>query len=178
MHALNSISRSREIMHLAVSVCPFVCLSVCLSVLSCSNGLTYDPTYTIFSVRDVTFCNKPGVHYDLWLRNKCWLKLVWRSGQILVHSLVIYKLNDRIELLFSLTRKWVFKESDQAQAQVPICGWLMVISWCVTLSGCRGWLLIFSNYFLHGDIGLFCMALLPLYILVILTICFHHAIVK
>ncbi len=34
------------------------------------------------------------------------------------------------------------------QAQVPICGWLMAIPWCVTLSGCRGWLLRCSNYFL------------------------------
>ncbi len=41
------------------------------------------------------------------------------------------------------------------QAQVPICGWLMVIPWCVTLLGCRGWLLRCSNYFLYGDIGLF-----------------------
>ncbi len=31
----------------------------------------------------------------------------------------------------------------------------MVIPWCVTLSGCRGWLLRCSNYFLYGDIGLF-----------------------
>ncbi len=41
------------------------------------------------------------------------------------------------------------------QAQVPICGWLMAIPWCVTLSGCPGWLLRCSNYFLYGDIGLF-----------------------
>ena len=41
------------------------------------------------------------------------------------------------------------------QAQVPICGWLMVIPWCVTLSGCQGWLLRSSNYFLYGDLGLF-----------------------
>ncbi len=41
------------------------------------------------------------------------------------------------------------------QAQVPICGWLMAIPWCVTLSGCRGWLLRCSNYFLYGDLGLF-----------------------
>ncbi len=43
------------------------------------------------------------------------------------------------------------------QAQVPICGWLMVVPWCFTLSGCRGWLLRCSNYFLCGDIGLFRM---------------------
>ncbi len=42
------------------------------------------------------------------------------------------------------------------QALIPICGWLMVIPWCVTLSGCRGWLLRYSNQFLYGDIGLFC----------------------
>ena len=30
-----------------------------------------------------------------------------------------------------------------------LCGWLMVIHWCVTLSGCRGWLLRCSNYFLY-----------------------------
>ncbi len=36
-----------------------------------------------------------------------------------------------------------------------ICGWLMAISWCVTLSACRGWLLRCSDYFLYGDIGLF-----------------------
>ncbi len=47
--------------------------------------------------------------------------------------------------------------SRSLQAQVPICGWLMVIPWCVTLSGCRGWLLGCSNYFLYGDIGLFRM---------------------
>ncbi len=41
------------------------------------------------------------------------------------------------------------------QAQVPICAWLMAIPWCVTLSGCWGWLLRCSNYFLYGDIGLF-----------------------
>ena len=41
------------------------------------------------------------------------------------------------------------------QAEVPICDWLMVIPWCVTLSGCRGWLLRCSNYFLYGNIGLF-----------------------
>ena len=40
------------------------------------------------------------------------------------------------------------------QAQVPIYGWLMAIPWCVTLSGCRGWLLRCSNHFLYGDIGL------------------------
>ncbi len=45
--------------------------------------------------------------------------------------------------------KWSF------QAQVPICGWLMAIPWCVTLSGCRGWLLKCSYYFLYGNIGLF-----------------------
>ncbi len=43
------------------------------------------------------------------------------------------------------------------QAQVPICGWLMAIPWCVTSSGCRDWLLRCSNYFLYGDIGLFRM---------------------
>ncbi len=32
----------------------------------------------------------------------------------------------------------------------------MAIPWCVTLSGWRGWLLRCSNYFLCGDIGLFC----------------------
>ncbi len=32
------------------------------------------------------------------------------------------------------------------QAQVPICGWVMVIPWC------WGWLLRCSNYFLYGDI--------------------------
>ncbi len=36
-----------------------------------------------------------------------------------------------------------------------ICGWLMAIPWCFMLSGCRGWLLRCSNYFLYGDIGLF-----------------------
>ncbi len=35
-----------------------------------------------------------------------------------------------------------------------ICGWLMAIPWCVTLSGCRGRLLRYSNHFLYGDIGL------------------------
>ncbi len=43
----------------------------------------------------------------------------------------------------------------QLQAQVPVCVWLVAIPWCVTLSGCRGWLLRCSNYFLCGDIGLF-----------------------
>ena len=38
----------------------------------------------------------------------------------------------------------------------PLCGWPMAIPWwCVTLSGCWGWLLRCSNYFLYGDIGLF-----------------------
>ncbi len=41
------------------------------------------------------------------------------------------------------------------QAVSPICGWMMVIPWCVTLSGCRGRLHRYSNHFLYGDIGLF-----------------------
>ncbi len=34
------------------------------------------------------------------------------------------------------------------QALIPICSRLMVTPWCVSLSGCRGWLLryIFSNF--------------------------------
>ncbi len=35
------------------------------------------------------------------------------------------------------------------QGQVPICGWLMAILWCVTLSGYPGWLLRCSNSFLY-----------------------------
>ncbi len=31
------------------------------------------------------------------------------------------------------------------QALIPICGWLMVIPWCVSLSGCRGWLHRYSR---------------------------------
>ncbi len=38
----------------------------------------------------------------------------------------------------------------------PICGWLMVISTCVTLSGCRGRLHSYSDHFLFGDKGLLC----------------------
>ncbi len=41
------------------------------------------------------------------------------------------------------------------QPQVPICGWLMALPWCVTLSGCWCWLLRCSNYFLYGHICLF-----------------------
>ncbi len=48
-----------------------------------------------------------------------------------------------------------FTSGNSLQAQVPICGWLMAIRWCVTSSGCRGWLLRCSSYFLYGDIGLF-----------------------
>ncbi len=44
---------------------------------------------------------------------------------------------------------------DSLLENVPICGWLMAILWCVTLSRCRGWLLRWSNYFLYGEIGLF-----------------------
>ncbi len=35
-----------------------------------------------------------------------------------------------------------------------ICGWLMVIPWSVSYSGCRGWLLRNSDYFLYGYIDL------------------------
>ena len=39
---------AREIIDLVASVCPSVCLFVCLSVLSCLNHLTFD---LIFGVR-------------------------------------------------------------------------------------------------------------------------------
>ncbi len=48
------------------------------------------------------------------------------------------------------------------QAQVPIYGWLMVIPWCVTLSGCRGRLLRWSNHFLYEDLGLFRLTTVPI----------------
>ena len=47
-------------------------------------------------------------------------------------------------------RHWI-----SLQEQVPICGRLIAIPWCVTLSGYWGWLLSCSNYFLYGDIDLF-----------------------
>ena len=37
---------------------------------------------------------------------------------------------------------------------IPTCGWVMVIPWCVTLSGYQGWLLRYSNQFFYGDIAL------------------------
>ena len=40
------------------------------------------------------------------------------------------------------------------QAHVPICGWLMVIPCCVTLSWCWGRLLRWSNHFINWDLGL------------------------
>ncbi len=39
---------------------------------------------------------------------------------------------------------------------IPICGWLIVSPWSVTLLGCRRWLLRYSNHFLYEDIGLLC----------------------
>ena len=43
---------------------------------------------------------------------------------------------------------WWFKlvNFSSLQALIPMCGWLMVTPWCVSLSGCQGWQLILSNH--------------------------------
>ncbi len=50
-------------------------------------------------------------------------------------------------------KKWALSYPS-LQALIPICSWLMVIPWCISMSGCRGWLLRYFNHFLYGDIGL------------------------
>ena len=57
--------------------------------------------------------------------------------------------------IFSTQGKYIKYAKIDYSTQVPVCGWLMAIPRYVTLSGCRGWLLRCSNYFLYGDIGLF-----------------------
>ncbi len=48
--------------------------------------------------------------------------------------------------------QWLINATPGASSLYPHM-WLMVIPWCVTLSGCRGWLLRCSNHLLYGDIG-------------------------
>ncbi len=110
----------------------------------------------VMSLLETLLINLQRISLDIW-----WLQTMNTVHIQVQCPTLLDPLYNRIIVVNGVSPVWGpsvhatwFRTTSPLQALIPICGWLMVVPGCVSLSGCQGWLLRYSDHFLYGDIGL------------------------